>query len=117
MKRSAACLTVGVLFLIGCGGADGDHRATTASATERERRDALDTRAIEKQVTDQLQDRLQRAAMDQGSYVAARTRCTKQSETAYKCLTSFTSPPAQAEVITNVTCDRNGQECITESTP
>jgi hypothetical protein len=76
--------------------------------------DHRDTAAIERQVQSLLDDRMQPVAAAQGTFVQSDTACTKQSDTAYKCLTTFTTP-STASVVTTVTCDRNGGSCITET--
>ncbi len=74
-----------------------------------------DTAAVERQVNKQIDDKLDTAAQVHDQTVESMTTCTKQSDTAYKCLTTFTSPPNQAQVVTNVTCGRSGGGCITEA--
>jgi hypothetical protein len=52
-----------------------------------------------------------------GAVLGARpeTVCTKQSATAYGCLSQFPSRPNLPNVITNVTSGRNGENCIMET--
>jgi hypothetical protein len=109
-----AAMTLAVLA--GCGSSSsagsGAPAATGPSQAEEDRKD---TRAIESQVNQQISDRAQSEAAAQGDFVEASTGCTKQSDTAYKCITSFSSPTGYPEVVTDVTCDRNGGSCITET--
>lgn len=101
--------------LAGCGGDNSSKAPAPAStAPSQAQEDQRDTRVLARQVNREISDRSQNAAGARGTFVEAETSCTKQSDTAYKCLTTFTSPPGFPSVVTNVTCDRNGGSCITE---
>lgn len=114
MRRFLLVGAAAVAFA-GCG-SDTESGAPTATA-DRSALDRRDTRSVERQVDRQLADRLQSAAVEEGTFVDSSTTCTKQSDTAYKCVSRFTSPPATPPVLTEVTCDRSGGNCITESRP
>lgn len=101
--------------LASCGGSDGGSSSPPADVPSQAEEDRKDTRAMERQVNKQISDRAQTEAVSQGDFVDASTSCTKQSDTAYKCITSFVSPTGFPEVVTDVTCDRNGGSCITET--
>lgn len=110
-----AALVVAAALIAGCGFSSPESSEPTRRRPSQQQLDRQDARAIERQVNEEVQDRLQTSAAEQGDYVEADTTCTKQSNTAYKCLTSLTRPPGSPDVLTNVTCDRNGGSCITES--
>jgi len=103
---AALCLTL----LNACGSPD----AQSSTSLSRETLDRRDSQALARQVNTQITDRAQLAT---NGVVEARTNCTKQSDTTYKCLTSFTSPFGLPDAVTDVTCDRNGMDCITETRP
>ncbi len=105
--------TAVAVVLAGCGSPTESPPASTP--LDRVEQDRRDTAAIERQVNDEVQNRALGEAVKQGTSVDARTTCAKQSETAYKCLSSFVSPPGALETVTDVTCDRDGRSCIMES--
>lgn len=123
MNRAAVLLgIVGVVIVGGCGSSStkATKQSTGASQAEHDRQDRA---AIQRQVNQQIDERARIAAteaetesgLESGRGVSSETVCTKQSDTAYKCLTTFTDPPSIPNVVTNVTCDRNGASCITEA--
>lgn len=113
--RGVCAVLIGAAVIAGCGSSGGGSDALPSDRPTQAEEDRKDTRALEQQVNKQISDRALNDAVQQGDYVDAETSCTKQSDTAYKCITSFTSPTGFPEAVTDVTCDRNGGSCITES--
>jgi tetrahydromethanopterin S-methyltransferase subunit E len=119
--RAAILIGVCAVVIGACGSsATSGELSTTAKQAVEDREDSA---AIQRQVNQQVDERARialtesetRSGTASGHFVSSETVCTKQSTTAYKCLTSFTNPPATPNVVTNVTCDRDGANCITES--
>lgn len=106
-------------------GACGSSTTTDKSSTTAKQviEDREDSSAIQRQVNQQVDERTRiglteeetRSGTESSHVVNSETVCTKQSTTAYKCLTTFTNPPRAPNLVTNVTCDRDGASCITES--
>jgi hypothetical protein len=118
--RYAGLLATFAIVVMGCGSADtsgGQSGTTPAQTPAAGASTRQDLASIERQVNRQVTDQYQGEAVDQGTFASADTTCTQQSDTAYKCLTTVTSPPGVPTVLTDVTCDRNGGDCITESRP
>jgi hypothetical protein len=120
VARTAIILGVCALMAAGCGSSPtGKSSVKRSQAVE----DQHDSEAIQRQVNQQVDERARiriteeeaDSQVESSHVVNSATVCTKQSTTAYKCLTTFTSPPSTANIVTNVTCDRDGQNCITES--
>lgn len=109
--RHAAVGVIAATLLVGCGAS----KTTSTSHPSQQNIDQQDTSAIEQQVNTEVSDGMQSQAALHGSFVQASSTCIKQSDTAYKCLTTFTSPPGTPNRETDVTCGRNGGSCITES--
>lgn len=115
--RGGPVLLVALGVLAGCGSSSTPAPAPAPPGPSQQELDLRDTRAIQRQVDRQVSDRLQTSAAEQNDYVDSDTTCTKQSDTAYKCLTTFVSPAGTPEAVTDVTCDRSGGSCITETRP
>jgi hypothetical protein len=119
--RAAILLGILTAVVVGCGSSSESVRQRTTSQEEQDRRDSA---AIQREVNKEVDERARIAATEAetasesettGSVVDSETVCTKQSATAYKCLTTFTDPPGAPNAVTDVTCDRNGASCITET--
>lgn len=115
MSRGALAALAAASVLTGCGSSAPSSPAPTKTPANSAANDQKDRRSIERQVNKQVDDRTSTAAVQNGTFVQSDTTCVKQSDTAYKCLTTFISPPNQAQVATDVTCDRSGAGCISES--
>jgi hypothetical protein len=103
-----ATLLVGVVAAVGCGSTSESGPPDRPSQAELDRRD---TRAIQRQVNNRVEDRTRVTA---SGIVDADTTCTKTTGTAYKCVTSFYEPPLP-DLLTDVTCGRSGGSCIIET--
>lgn len=120
MIRAVVVLGACALLLAACGSSTTTKSGTESSQAVEDRRDS---EAIQRQVNQEVDERVririteeETASQVESSHVVnSATVCTKQSTVAYKCLTRFTEPPSAADVATNVTCDRDGAKCITES--
>lgn len=117
MKRVLAVLAtaLSIGLVAACGASQPSGSAPTGPS--REALDQRDSQALARQVNAQITDHAQLASTDPSVIVQAQTNCTKQSDTAYKCLTSFISPSGLPDAVTDVTCDRDGGSCITETRP
>jgi hypothetical protein len=115
MTRPLLVVVAALVFAGGCGASQAPNQSGTGPS--RQALDQRDARALARQVNTQVTDRVQFASDDAATVVQAQTSCTKQSDTAYKCLTSFLSPSGLPDAVTDVTCDRNGGSCITETRP
>lgn len=120
MIRVAILPGIVTVALVGCGSSSPP--ANQQTRTTQEEQDRRDSAAIQRQVNQEVDERVRTAATEAqsasgepaGTIVNSETVCTKQSATAYKCLTTFTNPLGRPNVVTDVTCDRNGASCITE---
>jgi hypothetical protein len=119
-----AAILVGVLAVVPGGCGSSSTKAGRSSGAARQAvEDREDSTALQRQVNQQIDERTRIALTEEETQsgaesshvVRSETICTKQSGTAYKCLTSFANPPSAPNVVTNVTCDRDGANCITES--
>jgi Flp pilus assembly protein TadD len=121
VRLAAILLTLVMVALAGCGSSSTD--ATTTTGSGQAEQDQRDSSAIQRQVNEQVDEQARTAiteaetasGVESSRLVRSETICTKQSDTAYKCLTTFTQPPSAPNVVTGVTCDRDGANCITES--
>lgn len=112
-----------VASLTGCGSSSPLGPRSTSTARSQEEQDHRDNEAVAHQVNAQVEEREKSAATEEaartgqglGLSYGAKTVCTKQSSTAYKCLSEFPERPGTPSVVTNVTCGRNGESCITET--
>jgi hypothetical protein len=102
-----AALLVAVAVVAGCGSSRNGREGSTSIP-------AGDTAAIEKHVDQQVDARVLKSLPDEETTVASKTTCAKRPNAVYRCVTHFSSPPGQPDLVTAVSCGGSGRSCVTE---